>query len=122
MQKETASASRQRQPDSITDPELLAPAQACILHFPAVLRIIPGQTHPHVFLAEAMLQALRREFPEFKDAPVTGYLDQITSENLRRIQSCACLPETGELDKKTWNRLMRLYRALYDRYHAPTQG
>ena len=102
--------------------ELRGHAQSCVACFPAVLSVCPGQCHPHVLLAKAMLRALANSFPELMRTDVSDQLDEITSENLRHIQHCAGLPETGCLDKPTWNSLCRLYRAIFDRYHAPTQG
>ena len=102
--------------------ELLLPSEPCIAHFPAGLKICAGQSHPHIRLAQAMFQALHAFSPDFKPAPVSGTLDGETAENLRLIQRCSLLPDTGELDKQTWNRLSRLYRAVFDRNHLPAQG
>ena len=90
--------------------ELYRPAESCVVSFPPKLMVHPGQAHPHVLLAKAML------------APFSPVLDGATADNLRHIQRCSDLPETGVLDKKTWNRLCMLYRALFDRYHPPAQG
>lgn len=102
--------------------ELLHPAQSCVMLFPAALTIYPGQSHPHVGLAQAMMHALGREFPEFASVRLSGLLDAPTEQNLRLIQRCAGLPEHGALDKITWNRMSMLYRALFDRCHIPSQG
>ena len=102
--------------------ELIRPAQPSVVHFPGTLKIHPGQSHAHVLLAKAMLQALRGQCPEFQETTMDQRLDRATEENLRHIQRCAGLPEDGVLDKYTWNRLCMLYRAMFDRYHPPTQG
>ena len=102
--------------------ELYRPAEPCVVHFPANLKIHPGQSHPHVLLAKAMLQALSRECPDLRPAPFSDTLDPAAAEDLRFLQRCADLPETGILDKPTWNRLCMLYRAMFDRNHPPAQG
>ncbi|MBQ9268317.1 MAG: peptidoglycan-binding protein [Oscillospiraceae bacterium] len=107
---------------SLVPQELLQPSEPCIVHFPASLKICAGQSHPHIRLAQAMFQALHAFSPDFKPVPVSGTIDGETAENLRRLQKCSLMPETGELDKQTWNRLSRLYRAVFDRNYLPSQG
>ena len=102
--------------------ELIRPAQSCVICFPSALAVYPGQSHPHVYLAQAMLTALHKEFRELQAPRLSGLLDPATEEDLRQIQHCSGLPETGILDKPTWNRLNMLYRAIFDRFHAPAQG
>ena len=102
--------------------ELAGAAEPCVSSYPATLTISTGQSHPHVLLTQAMLYALRQEFGELPAVTVHGTLDHTTEQCLKIIQHCSDLPETGHLDKQTWNRLSRLYRAVYDRYLAPSQG
>lgn len=102
--------------------ELLSPAQTAIHNFPAALVICPGQYHPHVRLVQAMQQNLRQEFPGIPPVSTTGYLDNATQEGLKLLQTLSGLDPTGHLDKTTWNRLTRVYRSLFDRNHAPSQG
>lgn len=102
--------------------ELLETAQGPVVLFPAQLVILPGQYHPHVGLAQAMFAALRYDFPALQSHDTLGHLDSATQENFRLLQRQGALPETGSLDKPTWNRLCRLYRAMYDRDFPPSQG
>lgn len=102
--------------------EHLQVSQGPVLLFPAHLTVNPGQYHPHVSLVQAMLQALGQEFPSLQPHETLGHLDAATAENLRLLQRHASLPETGCLDKRTWNRVNRLYRALFDRESPPSQG
>lgn len=102
--------------------ELLAVAEAPVLHFPVPLVITPGQSHPHVYLVQAMFTALHNEFPDYQSLNLTGTLDQKTEYNLRLLQQQSGLPVTGKLDKITWNRLCLLYRILFDRSLLPSQG
>lgn len=102
--------------------ELMEEAQSPVIHFPAALLIRPGQSHPHIFLVQAMFTALHRVFPEFESLSLTGILDTATENDLRLLQSQAGLEVTGILDKPTWNRLNLLYRVLFDREFLPAQG
>lgn len=102
--------------------ELLSPAESSVHRFPASLVIQPGQYHPHVRLAQAMQQNLRQEFPGIPSVNITGYLDGPTQEALKLLQTISGITPTGHLDKTTWNRLSRLYRCVFDRNHAPSQG
>lgn len=102
--------------------ELVAEAESPVIHFPAALKISPGQSHPHVYLMQAMFTAIHGEFPEFYTLELTGILDKHTEYNIRLLQQLALLPITGVLDKPTWNRLCLLYRILFDRSLLPSQG
>lgn len=102
--------------------ELLSPAQPSVHHFPASLVILPGQYHPHVRLAQAMQQNLRQEFQGIPSVTVTGYLDNATQDALKLLQTLSGMDPTGHLDKATWNRLTRIYRCIFDRNYAPSQG
>lgn len=102
--------------------EQLDNAQSSVILFPTALVIYPGQTHPHIRLGQAMFLALRQEFPEFLPNSLSGVLDDRTEQNIRLLQQFSILPETGALDKVTWNRLNMLYRAMFDRNFSPSQG
>ncbi len=100
----------------------LGHAQSSVVIFPAQLIISPGQYHPHIALAQAMFFSLHQEFAAFYPAAVSGILDDTTVQNIRFLQQRSGLPETGSLDKATWNYLNMLYRAMFDRNFAPSQG
>lgn len=102
--------------------ELLSPAQPAVYRFPTTLVVLPGQHHPHVHLAQSMLQNLHQELSGIPRPNVTGYMDEVTQDGLRLIQALAGISTTGYLDKATWNWLSRLYRSVFDRNHPPSQG
>jgi peptidoglycan hydrolase-like protein with peptidoglycan-binding domain len=102
--------------------ELLSPAQAPIILFPATLEIQPGQSHPFLYLVQAMLLALRQEFPEFLHAAASGHLDGATQQNLKLLQVLSALPVTGALDIRSYNMLSRLFRNTFDRNSLPAYG
>ncbi len=96
-----------------------APAEAPVVLFPAELTVSPGQSHAHVYLAQGMLAALT---PELGPHALTGRVDDTTEAGLRHIQAMSGLPETGALDKATYNSLSRLYRLRFDRQLPPSCG
>lgn len=102
--------------------ELLSPAVAPVVNFPAQLTIAPGQSHPHIYMVQAMFSAIHMAYPEFTPLTLTGQLDEATETDLRLLQKHAGLKETGQLNKVTWNRLALLYQSLFDRNTLPTQG
>lgn len=102
--------------------ELISLAQSPVIHYPATLNISPGQSHPHVYLAQAMFTTIHNEFPEFRALDLTGTLDRNTEYDVRLLQERAGFPVTGVIDKATWNRLNLLYRILFDRNLLPSQG
>ena len=102
--------------------ELIVLAQSPVIHYPVSLNISPEQSHPHIYLAQAMFTAIHNEFPEFRALDLTGTLDRNTEFNIRLLQERAGFPATGVMDKATWNRLNLLYRILFDRNLLPSQG
>lgn len=103
--------------------ELLSQAEAAVQNFPASLVIHPGQYHPIARLAQAMLLDLGVEFGDnFKPCPTSGILCPATMADIKNLQELSGLSCTGFLNKITWNRLCRLYRAIFDRNVQPSQG
>ena len=94
-----------------------AAAEAPVVRYPADLIVSPGQSHAHVYLAQAMLAALTPG-----PYALSGRIDNATEAGLRHIQAIGGLPETGSLDKATYNLLSRLYRLNYDRQLPPSCG
>jgi peptidoglycan hydrolase-like protein with peptidoglycan-binding domain len=62
-----------------------------------------------VYAVQLMLRRVARLYDDFIPVSVTGQLDNDTVRELRRFQSRALLPETGEADRDTWDRLVRFY-------------
>ena len=47
---------------------------------------------------------------DFEDIPLTGTYDSVTEEAVRRFQQLHGLPNTGRVDRVTWNRLVKAQR------------
>lgn len=69
-----------------------------------------GSKNVHLYVVQAMLLALAQFYYELPQLTVNGVLDAPTSQALLWLQRSAELPETGELDKVTWQHLTRQYR------------
>lgn len=63
-----------------------------------------GETHPNLYLAQAMLAVLSQAYGITMPG-LTGILDLSTEESLSGFQELSQLPMTGTLDKMTWKHL-----------------
>ena len=93
-------------PDALTRVGSAEPLQL-ILNPGQVIRT--GESHPYLFLIQAMLTALEGAYGSIPSAPMTGVLDLPTADSLSSFQRLSRLPETGEVDKITWKHLARHY-------------
>ena len=71
-----------------------------------------GCKNLHLYLVQGMLKALSRLYYDMPAFAVTGTLDEPTARALIWLQKAADLPETGELDKHTWQHLSKQYRVM----------
>lgn len=72
--------------------------------------IRPGERDGSVYLVQAMLHVLAKQFSGLTAPSLTGALDQATAAGLRWVQAASDLKPTGELDSATWLHLNGLYR------------
>lgn len=90
-----------------------------LLHYgaPAPLRVLPdgafragaGQSGEPVRIAQAMLCALSNSLANFPQCQTSQVNEGGTLHDFRQVQKLAGLPETGELNRATWEFLTRLY-------------
>lgn len=66
-----------------------------------------GEESITVSFLQLLLQELGVIYDTLEWGEVTGVFDDLTERNVRRIQRAALLPETGEVDLITWNRILR---------------
>lgn len=66
-----------------------------------------------VYIIQVMLNTIAQFYDNLSGAAINGIYDNETAEEIRRIQTIAGLPETGKLNRATWNALARIYN-----YHA----
>lgn len=93
----------------------LSPPRPVALFPQGTTPIHPGQRHAALVHVQGMFRALAQVLDEVIPTPSTGVLDPDSAANLRWIQACAGLPQTGELDRQTWVWLVRLFEAFVTR-------
>ena len=93
-------------PDALTRVGPAAPLQL-ILNPGQIIKF--GQSHPYLFLIQAMLASLEETYGSIAAPPMTGVLDLPTADSLADFQRLSQLPATGELDKVTWKHLALHY-------------
>lgn len=70
-----------------------------------------GSTGGIIYILQALLNALTPHFDNLTPVPYSGTLDEATAAQIRLLQSTAAYPETGEVDKRTWNLLALLFNS-----------
>ena len=68
-----------------------------------------GDTLTLVRIIQLLLLELRASYDIFEDVVESGTFDAATSDAIRNFQRINGLPETGEVDIRTWNRIVREY-------------
>lgn len=70
---------------------------------------ILGERSPYILLAQSMLIFLAEDFSRIPAPNHTGILDRETARALSGFQVLNGLPDTGHLDKITWQNLSRQF-------------
>lgn len=94
---------------------LLAPPRTAALFPQGTAPIQPGQTTPLLYPIQGMLLALAGVLADLQSVPPSGVLDTGTAANFRRLQRWGSFPETGALDRDTWELLSHLYETFISR-------
>ncbi len=71
-----------------------------------------GSDNIHLFVMQGALTALGQFYEDLPPFTITGILDEPTSRAVLWFQDKAGLPQTGEIDKKTWAHLAHEYRQV----------
>lgn len=79
---------------------------------PADYAISRGDALTLVRILQLLLLELRVTYDIFEDIIENGIYDDRTESAIREFQRANLLPVTGEVDKKTWNRIVREYSNL----------
>ena len=94
-------------------------APARIAHFPRVppdYRVVIGEEQFLVRVIQHALQEIALDFPFPAAVPQSGKYDEDTANAVRVLQRVSNLPEDGEVDRATWEELVRYYNRLYANY------
>lgn len=68
-----------------------------------------GDRSDLVIIVNTMISCLGICYDEFENIHITDLYDENTANAVSCFQHTAGLPETGELDKSTWNALAKMY-------------
>jgi peptidoglycan hydrolase-like protein with peptidoglycan-binding domain len=71
--------------------------------------IVLGESSPYIYLTQSMLTQLSKDSNSIRRPEHTGVLDPDTFRALKAFQILAGLPETGTLDRVTWQHLVRQF-------------
>ena len=71
--------------------------------------VSPGQSCTHMYVVQAMFQALAGVLEGIERTPINGGHTGASVRNVIWLQRRSGLPETGIVDILTWNKLSRLY-------------
>lgn len=71
--------------------------------------ILAGERSPYIYLTQGILAQLSNDHVDIIYPELTGVLDEITSNSLKGFQGLAGLPQTGTLDRITWQNLARQF-------------
>ncbi len=74
-----------------------------------------GQQASLIYIVQAMIIELVNIYEGVSDQEVNGIFDVTTSNNIRSLQKTWLLPQTGEIDKETWNKLADAYNRNINR-------
>lgn len=69
----------------------------------------PGEKSDTVKFIQLVISAIEVAYDIFDGSTISGVYDEKTMENVRRFQKINRLPETGLVDRTTWNSLSRSY-------------
>lgn len=76
-----------------------------------------GERSDIIVLIQLILSALAVVYDDFEDIVISGENDEVTREALKRFQGYNGLPQTGVLDKRTWDAAAKSFNAYYNHPH-----
>ncbi len=74
-------------------------------------KLVLGDTGVLVLILHIMLDYMRLAYDELEDTALSSSYDEATKKSVSVIQRSAGLPDTGEVDKATWNIIARLFNS-----------
>ena len=97
----------------------LSPPRACTAFPTQSYTIQPGGHSAHIGIIQSMFLALSAVLDEVQAGSVSGVHDAASVANVRWIQRLNGQPETGVVDRDTWDTLSRLYALFVTAAQAP---
>jgi hypothetical protein len=100
----------------------LAPPAPLAIHLDRMQRIEPGAHNRAIWVVQGVFAALSEQYANVPPVQHNGTNDALTQRAIRWLQAAADLPQSGALDRRTWQALARLYTASADiRTTNPTE-
>lgn len=96
----------------VTEAERLAQGLFIFPDAPSDYAISLGDALTLVRILQLLLLELRAVYDIFADITESGVFDSATEQAIREFQAANLLPVTGQVDKATWNRIVREYANL----------
>lgn len=73
-----------------------------------------GEKSDMIVLVQLILSALSVIYDDFEDIAITGVNDEKTIDAVKRFQGYNGLPQTGILNKRTWDAAAKNFNEYYD--------
>ena len=96
----------------VTEAERLAQGLSIFPDTPKDYAISQGDTLTLVRILQLLLLELSLTYDIFEDITENGVFDEKTEAAVKKFQAANLLPITGEVDRRTWNRIVREYTNL----------
>ena len=75
---------------------------------------VSGEQSDIIILMQLILSALSVIYDDFDEIEITGINDEKTINAVKRFQGYHGLPQTGVLDKRTWDAAAKSFNAYYN--------
>lgn len=72
-----------------------------------------GDIHPVIYPVQILFCKMSREFPEYIECTVNGVFDSNTKDNVIRFQTVNRIPNHGNIDRVTLNRMEDYHTAFH---------
>lgn len=77
--------------------------------------VSPSDRGNIVYILQILLETVASYYDDMVKQTINGIFDKVTEENLKAFQRGNNIPETGVLDRLTWNVLARVYNEYINR-------
>ncbi len=72
-----------------------------------------GDNYDEIYVLQTLIKAYDKRFGNPQILEITGVFDENTENAVREIQKAFDLPQTGKVDKRLWNKVVRFHNNRY---------
>ena len=85
-----------------------------MFHFPEEpgYETTPGENSDIVAIIQFILRTLAHEYDDITGSPPSGVYDEGTMKDVRCFQNTHGIPDTGRVDRNTWNSLAAAFNRM----------